>query len=126
MMAIEIENNIKYSLTSSYFSRNVCWQDEAQRKNLCHKGYLILDQLIGTLVVVSNLVESLEVKTCITEDSLLQKGANSLIVKNSAYVGNIIVVEHKVSSLDELYIQDVSSTIPSSIGHFLYDENILK
>ena len=71
MMAIEIENNIKIFLTWSHFSRNICQQDEVQRKNQCHKECLISYQQIGTTTIINNFVENLEVKTCEHEVSLL-------------------------------------------------------
>ena len=39
--AIEIENNIKYRITKSHFSKTFCWQDEVQRINQCQKECLI-------------------------------------------------------------------------------------
>ena len=58
MTAIEIDNNIKYGLTKSHFSRNVSWQDEVQRKNQCHKECLIIDHHRGNISVVNNFVEN--------------------------------------------------------------------
>ena len=70
MMTIEIENNIKYRLTRSHFSKNVFWRDEVQRKNQCHKECLISNQQIGTTIVVSHFAENSKLKTFKDEVSL--------------------------------------------------------
>ena len=57
MMIIGIENNIKYGLTKSHFSRNVFRQDEVQRRNQCHEECSILDQHVGTPTIVNNLLK---------------------------------------------------------------------
>ena len=71
-----------------------------QRTNQCHKECLILDQKVGTPIVVDDFVENLELKTCEDEVYLLQRGVDSFILENSAYVYNIIAVDDRVSSLD--------------------------
>ena len=54
----------------------------------------------------------------------MQRGVDSFIFENSAYIYNVASVEDQISSLDEVYIQDVSSTIPFSISDFLHNETI--
>ena len=117
MTAIEIENNIKCGLTWSHFFRNVCQQNEVQMTNQCHKECLISDQQVGTTVVVSIFVENSELKTYENEVSLLQRRVDSFLAENSACVYNITVADDKVDSLDELYIQDINSIIPSMDGY---------
>ena len=55
---------------------------------------------------------------------MLWRKNDSILAELNAYVGNIIAAEDKVSSFDELYMQDLNSVIHSPIGDFLYVENI--
>ena len=45
----------------------------------------------------------------------MQRGADSFLTENSAYVYNISVVDEKISSLDHLYVQEEILVIPSLI-----------
>ena len=102
MIAIEIENNIKYGLTQSHFSINICRQDEMQRKNQCHIECLISDQQISTLGVVNSFVEDLEIKTCEHEISLLQRRNDSIRAELNAHVYGITKMNDRIDSFDEL------------------------
>ena len=101
MMAIEIENNIKYGLTRSHFFRNVCWKDEVQKIDHCHKEYLISDQQIGTPTIVNNFVENLELKTCADEVYWFQGRDEFVLAECSAHVSIITTKDDRVDSFDK-------------------------
>ena len=77
-----------------------------------------------TPTVVKDLTKILELKKCLVEDSLLERGVDSFLVENSACVCNVTLAEDKVSPLDEVHMQDVSSPSPSPNVELLHVENI--
>ena len=78
-----------------------------------------------TPVVVKNLAEISELQTCVDEDSLLQRGANSFLAKNSAHAYNITTTYDKVTSLDQLNMQEINSVISSPIDNMPLVENVV-
>ena len=55
---------------------------------------------------------------------MLQRRANHVLAKQSAYVCIFIVIDDKVDSLDKLYMQEVISVSPSPIDDFTYVETV--
>ena len=96
-----------------------------QSTSQCHKECLILDRQISTPVVVNSFVEDSEIKTCEHEISLLQRRNDSLLAELNAHVCSIIAVEHKVSSLDELYMQEINSVVSPPIDNMPLVENVV-
>lgn len=85
---------------------------------------MIWDQKIGTTTVVSHFVENLELKTCEDEVCLFQWRDDSILARFNAYVCDIIIADDRVSSLDQLDMQDINSVVSSPIDDFIYVENI--
>ena len=89
----------------------------------CNLKYGFIRRITPT--VVKNLAEISESKACANGNPLLQRGVDSFIVENSTYVYNVTSAKDKVSSLDEVYTQDVSLPSPFPTSDFLHDENIM-
>ena len=60
MTAIEIEKNMKYHLTRSHFSRNVCRYNVFERKDEYGVDASISNHLINTHTISFNQVENLD------------------------------------------------------------------
>ena len=60
MTAMDIENNLKYGLTRSHFSKVSCLHNEEKNQEPYHVEYSNTYQCIRSPIVVDNLIENLE------------------------------------------------------------------
>ena len=58
MTARDIENNLKYGLTRSDFSKGACLHDEIKNKEQYHVEYSNIDRCIHSVAIVDNLIEN--------------------------------------------------------------------
>ena len=56
---------------------------------------------------------------------MLQKGAKFVLDELSAHVCSISAVDDRVSSLNQLHVQDINSISSSPIDDFCYIENLI-
>ena len=57
---MDIENNLKYGLTRSHFSKGACLHDEVKNQEQYHVQYSNIDQCILSPTIVDNFIENSE------------------------------------------------------------------
>ena len=96
MTTMDIENNLKYGLTRSHFSKVACLHNEDKNQGQYHVKCMNTDLNFNTPTVMYNQIEFSSQNVCVE--------SNQPIANQDAYVCDTSAVDVKDNSLDKLCV----------------------